>query len=81
MIKEKNEVVGRSNNKFLQMARDFIEICPKCKSIHISVRKRKTPKYICHTCGNEFDDPKAKIIQKTFKQQKDFGKYYFNPYK
>ena len=79
MIKEKNEVVGRSHNKFLQIARDFIEICPKCKSIRISVRKRKTPKYICHACGNEFDDPNAKIGYTTSKQKEDFGKQYSNP--
>jgi transposase-like protein len=79
LIKEKNEVVGRSYNKFLQRARDFIEVCPKCKSIRISVRKRKTPKYLCHACGNEFDDPKAKIGYTTNKQKEDFGKQYSNP--
>jgi len=81
LIKEENKFVERSHNKFIQMARDFVEVCPKCSSINISVRQRKTPKYYCRDCKNEFDDPKAKIVQKTSKQQRDFGKYYFNPHK
>jgi DNA-directed RNA polymerase subunit M/transcription elongation factor TFIIS len=61
------------------MGRDFVEMCPNCNSIHISVRKRKTPKYRCHDCGNAFDDPKAKIVYKTQKQKNDFGRQYSNP--
>jgi transposase-like protein len=79
LIKEKSEVVGRSHNKFLQMGRDFVEVCPKCKSIHISIRNRKKPKYRCHDCGNEFDDAHAKIGYKTQKQKDDFGRQYSNP--
>lgn len=81
MSRNTNRFVEQSDNKFIQMARDFVEVCPKCSSINISVRQRKTPKYFCRDCKNEFDDPKAKIVEKTFKQQKDFGKYYFNPHK
>lgn len=76
---EKNYVVGRSCNKFLQMGRDFVEVCPNCNSIRISVRKRKTPKYRCHACGNAFDDLKAKIVYKSQKQKNDFGRQYSNP--
>ena len=65
LIKEKKEGVGRSDNIFLQIGRDFVEVCPKCKCIKISVRKRKIPKYKCHDCGNEFDNPKALIVHKT----------------
>ncbi len=79
MIKEKDESVERSHNKFFQMGKDFIEVCPKCKSKNISVRKRKTPKYNCQDCGNEFADPKAKIVHKTHKQRNDFGRQYSNP--
>ena len=79
MIKEKKEGVGRSDNIFLQMGRDFVEVCPKCKSIHISVRKRKIPKYRCQNCDNEFDDPKAKIVHKTNKQRHEYGRQYQNP--
>jgi transposase-like protein len=61
------------------MARDFVEVCPKCKSIHISVRKRKMPKYKCQDCDNEFDNPKAEIVQKTQQQRDDFGRHYHNP--
>jgi rRNA maturation endonuclease Nob1 len=45
----------------------------------ITIRKRKTPKYRCHDCSNEFDDPKAKIVNKTRKQKYDFGRQYSNP--
>ena len=79
MIKEENEFVEQSHNRFLQMAKDFVEVCPKCKSIHISIRKRKIPKYKCQDCGNEFDDPKAKFVYKTQKQRNDFGVQYSNP--
>ena len=79
MIKGKREVVGRSHNKFLQTARDFVKVCPKCVSIKISIRKRKIPKYKCQDCGNEFDDPKAEIGYITQKQIKDFGRQFHNP--
>jgi transposase-like protein len=79
LIKEKKEGVGRSDNIFLQMGRDFVEVCPKCKCIRISVRNRKKPKYRCHDCGYEFDDPKALIVPKTQKQRKEIGKQYSNP--
>jgi transposase-like protein len=79
LIKEKNEFVERSHNKFIQMAKDFIAVCPKCESTKITIRKRKTPKYRCHDCGNEFDDPKAKIIYTTQKQKNDFRRRYSNP--
>jgi ribosomal protein L37AE/L43A len=79
LIKERNEVVGRSHNKFLQMGRDFVEVCPKCKSIHISVRRRKIPRYVCQNCGNEFDDPKAKMGLITLIQQRYYGRPYPNP--
>ena len=62
MIKEEDTFVERSHNKFYQMAKDFIEVCPKCKSKNIFVRRRKIPKYMCQNCGNEFDDSKTKII-------------------
>jgi len=61
------------------MTKDFIAVCPKCKSTSISIRKRKTPKYICKDCGDEFDDPKATINYKTAKQKDDFGRQYSNP--
>jgi hypothetical protein len=77
--KKKNEFIEQYDNKFLQMARDFVEVCPKCKSIHISVRKRKIPKYKCQFCDNEFDNPKAKIGHITLKQQGDYGRQYPNP--
>jgi len=79
LIKEEDTFVERSHNKYAQMARDFLEVCPKCESIKISIRKRKTPKYVCKDCGNEFDDPKAKIAFKTPKQKDDFGRQYSNP--
>ena len=79
MIKEKKEGIGRSDNIFLQMVRDFIEECPECKSININIRKRKTPTYRCQDCKNEFDDPKAEIVYTTHKQRYDFGRQYSNP--
>ena len=79
MIKEENEFVERSHNIFLQMAKDFVEVCPRCKSIHISIRKRKTPKYRCQDCKNEFDDPKAMIVHQTPKQKREFDMHYSNP--
>ena len=79
MIKKENEFVEQSHNKFLQMAKDFIAVCPKCKSKKISIRNRKTPKYRCQDCGNEFDDPNAKMEDKTQKQRDDFGRQYSNP--
>jgi ribosomal protein L37AE/L43A len=78
-IKEENRFVGQSNNIFLQMVRDFVEVCPKCKCIKISVRRRTTPKYKCQNCKNEFDDPKADIVHKTIKQQREFDRQYSNP--
>jgi len=79
LIKKEDEFVERSHNRFIQIAKDFVEVCPKCESIKISVRTRKTPKYRCKDCGNEFDDPKAKIVHKTQKQRNDFGTQYSNP--
>jgi transposase-like protein len=77
--RKQNRFIEQYDNKFLQIARDFVEVCPKCKSIHISVRKRKIPKYKCQECDNEFDNPKAEIVQKTIKQQRDYGIQYSNP--
>jgi transposase-like protein len=79
LIRDEDEFVERSHNTFRQMAKDFIAVCPKCERIKITIRKRKTPKYRCHDCGNEFDDPKAKIVNKTRKQKDDFGRQYSNP--
>jgi len=79
LIKEEDEFVERSHNKFRQIAKDFFAVCPKCESIKITIRKRKTPKYRCKECGNEFDNPKAKIVYKTSKQKNDFGRQYSNP--
>jgi transposase-like protein len=79
LITEKNEFIGQSDNIFLQIARDFVEVCPNCKSFHIHIRKRKTPKYDCQNCGNKFDNPKAKILHKTNKQRHDHGRQYQNP--
>ena len=79
MIEAENKFVERSHNIFLQTAREFIKVCPKCKSIHITTRTRKIPKYKCQYCDNEFDNPKAKIVHKTLKQQRDFGMHYSNP--
>ena len=79
MIKEEDEFVERSHNKFRQIAKDFIAVCPKCESIKITIRKRKTPKYRCHDCGNEFHNPKTRIVYTSQKQKDDFGKQYSNP--
>jgi len=79
LIKEKNKSVEKSHNKFYQMAKDFIEVCPKCGSNHINIRRRTIPKYRCQACKNEFDDPKTKIVEKTQKQQQEIGKQYSNP--
>jgi transposase-like protein len=79
LIKEEDEIIERSHNKFRQIAKDFIEVCPKCESNKITNRKRKIPKYRCDECGNEFDDPKAKIVYTTSKQRNDFGRQYSNP--
>jgi ribosomal protein L37AE/L43A len=76
---EENKFVEQSHNKFLQIVRDFDRVCPKCESNKISIRNRKTPKYKCQNCKNEFDDPKAKIEYKTSKQHKDYGRQYSNP--
>ena len=32
MIKKEDEFAERSHNKFFQMGKDFIEVCPECKS-------------------------------------------------
>jgi transposase-like protein len=79
LIREEDEFVGQSHNTFRQIAKDFIAVCPKCERLKITIRKRKTPKYRCHDCGNEFDDPKARIVNKTQKQKDDFGRQYSNP--
>jgi transposase-like protein len=79
LTKEKDECVEQSHNTFRQIAKDFIAVCPKCESMKITIRKRKTPKYRCHDCSNEFDDPKAKIVHTTRKQKYDFGRHYNNP--
>jgi len=79
LTKEEDEFAERFHDKYRQIAKDFIAVCPKCESIKIYIRKRKTPKYVCMKCGNEFDDPKAKIANKTKKQKEDFGKKYSNP--
>lgn len=79
MIRDEDEFVEQSHNTFRQIAKDFIAVCPKCEHIKITIRKRKTPKYRCHDCGNEFDDPKARIVNKTQKQKDDFGRQYSNP--
>jgi predicted RNA-binding Zn-ribbon protein involved in translation (DUF1610 family) len=79
LIKEENEFVGQHHNRFLQTTQDFIAVCPTCKSIKITSRQRKIPKYRCQDCGNEFDDPKAKIDLITPKQQREFGIQYSNP--
>jgi transposase-like protein len=79
LIKEDDEFVEQSHNIFRQIAKDFIAVCSKCESTKITIRKRKTPKYRCHDCGNEFDDPKSKIVNKTQKQKEDFGRQYSNP--
>ena len=78
MRRKENRFFEQSDNKFLQIARDFNEVCLKCNSIDISIRKRKKPKYFCHNCKNEFDDPKAMIVNKTTKQKNEYGKQYDN---
>ena len=78
MIKE-DRFVERSHNKFFQMGKDFVEVCPKCKSKDISIRKRRTQKYYCQVCKNEFDDPKTRIAYTTKKQRIEIGKQYSNP--
>jgi len=79
LITEKNEFVEQNHNGFLQMTQDFIEVCPDCKSKNISSRQRKTPKYKCDKCSNEFDNPKAKIAYITQKQRNEIGRQYSNP--
>lgn len=79
MRKKINRFFEQSNNIFLQIARDFVEICPECKSNKISVRRRNIPKYHCQDCKNEFDNPKAEIVHKTIKQQREIGRQYSNP--
>jgi len=79
LIIEVNQFVERNYNSFLQTTQNFIEVCPKCKRKNISSRQRKTPKYLCQDCKNEFDNPKAKIVYITQKQRKEFGKQYSNP--
>lgn len=61
------------------MGKDFLEVCPKCKSKRISIRSRRTPKYRCRDCKNEFDDPKTRLAYTTQKQKKEIGKQYSNP--
>ena len=79
MRKKISRFVVPSNNTFLQIERDFLEVCPKCSSFNIYVRRRVIPKYRCQDCKNEFDDPKAEIIHKTIKQQREIGRQYVNP--
>jgi len=79
LIKEENEFVEQSHNIFLQMDKDFSKVCPNCKSKNITIRRRKTPRYVCQKCGNEFDDPKAKIVYQTPKQKREFDIQYSNP--
>jgi transposase-like protein len=64
---KKDRFVERSHNKFFQMSKDFLKVCPKCGSNSINIRRRKIPKYRCQTCKNEFDNPKAKIAYTTQK--------------
>jgi len=79
LIKENNKFIGQSDNIFLQITRDFVEVCPNCESTHISVRQRKIPKYYCQICKTEFDNPKAQIVHITQKQRREIGKQYSNP--
>jgi transposase-like protein len=79
LSKEEDQGIERSRNKFLQIAKDFVAVCPNCKSTKVTIRKRKTPKYRCHDCGNEFDNPKAMISYKTQKEKEDYGKQYSDP--
>ena len=64
---------------FFRWVRIFFKVCPTCKNKNITVRKRKTPKYRCAGCHNEFDNPKAEIVYITQKQRKEIGKQYSNP--
>ena len=61
------------------MDKDFLEVCPKCKSKIITIRRRKIPKYRCHVCKNEFDNPKTILAHTTQKQRNEMGKQYSNP--
>jgi ribosomal protein L37AE/L43A len=79
LIKEEDKFVERSHNKFIQMAKDFSKVCPECKSKNILVRRRKTPRYVCQNCGNEFHNPKTRIVYTSQKQKDDFGRHYSNP--
>ena len=79
MRRKKSRFFKPSNNIFLQIARDFDEVCPNCESIHISVRRRKIPKYYCQICKNEFDDPKAEFAYITQKQRGEIGIQHPNP--
>ena len=67
MIKE-DRLVERSRNKFKEIDKDFIVVCPKCKDYHITIRRRKKPKYYCQKCKKEFNNPKAKITLSRRKQ-------------
>jgi ribosomal protein L37AE/L43A len=78
-LRIKDEFVERHHNNFLHTTQDFIKVCPKCESNIISTRNRKTPKYRCQNCKNEFDDPNAEIVHKTCKQHRDYGRQYSNP--
>ena len=78
MKRKQKRFIEQSDNKFIKIAREFDEVCPKCKGIHISIRQRKTPKYYCRDCKTEFDDPKAMIGYTTQKQKDDFSKKYLN---
>lgn len=80
ILRKKEKTYGEpSHNKYVQIAKDFIALCPQCKSSKVTIRKRKTPKYLCHDCGNEFDDPKSFLSYTTRKQKYDFGRQYSNP--
>ena len=79
MRRTENRFLEQSHNKYLQIARDFVKVCPKCESNKIFIRNRKIPKYRCQGCGNEFDNPKAEIVHKTIKQHRDYGRQYTNP--
>lgn len=79
MRRKKSRFIEPSNNIFLQIARDFVEVCPKCDGIHISVRRRKIPKYRCQDCANEFDNPKAEFAYITQKQKEEIGIQHPNP--
>ncbi len=78
MIKE-DRFVEQSHNKFFQMGKHFLEVCPKCKSNEIMIRRRKTPKYRCKACKNEFDNPKTRLSYRMQKQKNEIVKQYSNP--